>query len=291
MKTINCKSWNDAKVAIRDIRDKYEYANDVVSGCQRMWRNQILFRGQPNAEWQLQTTLDRYSSTEWTLWGYLDIVNTCLPQIESAFPRQWRAIDNEILDNYCHQQNLGFNALPLMPFLIYLRHHGFPSPLLDWSMSPWVAAHFAASESLRFKKMSIFVYCIFRLGEETVGSPNIHLIRNDCTTHPRHFLQQARYTFCTRYDKKEENQIIDDHENAISAIQSKKHQLFKITIPQEERLSILRELHEMNINDFSLFQDEQSLVKSMSVKSFDIEDYHPLIATLPSSSDPADRSI
>lgn len=37
------------------------------------------------------------------------------------------------------------NTPPGYEFMIYLRHHGFPSPLLDWSRSPYVAAFFCFS--------------------------------------------------------------------------------------------------------------------------------------------------
>ena len=45
--------------------------------------------------------------------------------------------------------------------MVYLRHHGFPSPLIDWSYSPYVAAFFAFRDDSAGKpeKRSIYAYC------------------------------------------------------------------------------------------------------------------------------------
>jgi hypothetical protein len=41
-------------------------------------------------------------------------------------------------------------------------------------------------------------------------------------------------------------------------------QLFKITIPVEERLTALKQLELMNINAFSLFGSEDSLIRTVA---------------------------
>jgi hypothetical protein len=81
-------------------------------------------------------------------------------------------------------------------YMAYLRHFGFPSPLLDWSRSPFVATFFAfrdASVSDKPKKRSIYAYCESPKGVKggAVGEPTIHPIGPYVQTHQRHFRQRC----------------------------------------------------------------------------------------------------
>ena len=66
----------------------------------------------------------------------------------------------------------------LYRYMAYLRHFGFPSPLLDWSRSPFVAAFFAFRDDPPGKKpdkRSVFAYCENRATVKggTLGQPLI----------------------------------------------------------------------------------------------------------------------
>ena len=60
--------------------------------------------------------------------------------------------------------------------MAYLRHHGFPSPLLDWSRSAYVAAYFAFNKAVEASngRVSIYVFSAIRnrmSGNQMAGGP------------------------------------------------------------------------------------------------------------------------
>ena len=84
-------------------------------------------------------------------------------------------------------------------YMVYLRHYGFPSPLLDWSMSPYVAAYFSFRELNKAENVSIFAF-IEDYGFDVSHPANSNVIRLGpyIRSPKRHFLQQSDYTICTK---------------------------------------------------------------------------------------------
>ena len=108
----------------------------------------LLFRGQGNSSWPLQTTLERRSGPKFSIAEYYSLIYRIKDQIETFTNTQWEAPDiDEIIKRTSEFQtfslSLRYDRPPAYKHLVYLRHHGFPSPLLDWSSSLYVAAYFA----------------------------------------------------------------------------------------------------------------------------------------------------
>lgn len=92
----------------------------------------FLFRGQSNSTWKLETTLERYTNEVNDLVAYYRHALIARPAIEAMSDRSWEmpAFDEfqHLIETNTYPQ---FQAIPGYEFIAYIRHHGFPSPLLD----------------------------------------------------------------------------------------------------------------------------------------------------------------
>lgn len=269
METLDLDSWAEFPAAIEDIKAKYgTFRIDKHTSS-----NSILYRGQGNVEWPLTTTLERVSDKEWSFISYLELIHRCLPQIESYFDRSWNIQPNwpEVEQEARNQIKNTGNQIPHYAYWVYLRHYEFPSPLLDWSKSPYVAAFFAFDEKLQSDRVAVYAYI-----EKTDGTrwsphakPRIELLGPYVRrTHRRHFLQQAWYTVAYMYGK--DDHTFKPHESGFFGREEGQDILIKVTMPQTSRLDALRDLLEYNITRHSLFQSEESLIKTIATSEIEL---------------------
>lgn len=167
-----------------------------------------LFRGHADDSWSLSTTLERYSLKPYSMNEYYHLLLAVQPAVltlsSNATPlSEWGQVDIPV-------------PPPGYEFMIYLRHHGFPSPLLDWTRSPYVASFFAFQSVRRESgNVAIFVFREYVNGGKggLVGAPTIVGCGPYVAAHRRHHIQQCEYTICK---KKEGDQwTYCSHENAI----------------------------------------------------------------------------
>jgi FRG domain len=155
--------------------------------------------------------------------------------------------------------------------MAYLRHLGFPSPLLDWSSSPYVAAFFAFREKFdKVEKRRVYVYCetATNVRGGAVGEPSIHRMGPYVRTHHRHFRQRCHYTICTEYDPKWQEWRYSSHEYVFAHRRPNQDLLWTFDIPSSERPRVLQKLDEYNLNSFSLFGSDESLLESMWTREY-----------------------
>mgnify|MGYP000383255180 CR=1 FL=1 len=108
---VSCQTWEEFKANLTDLKHK-----------------ELLYRGQSDSDWGLRTSFHRTGRADLAKYFKTDI------------PKLYRHINavTGLTFDLNNEEDLGS--------LMYLaQHHGYPTPLLDWTYSPYVAAFFAFS--------------------------------------------------------------------------------------------------------------------------------------------------
>jgi hypothetical protein len=263
VKVVDLETWKDFEkelLVLQTLRGGHQAKGSYTSP--------LLFRGHADADWPLQTTLERSKPGRTVLVDYYKVITRMQSEIETFTGIRWNILGWEKYNQWATTTDLVPGDFPDYDCMLWLRHQGFPSPLLDWTRSPYIAAYFAfANPETTAKRVSIYAFLEYVTGHK-VGSkthPEIMGLGPYIRGHRRHFLQQSQYTICVVHDGQWE---YADHESVFAKGEENQDFLWKFTLPASERPAVLKQLEMFNITAFSLFGSEESLLRTMALREF-----------------------
>ena len=260
MNTVDLDCWESFEKHVASIFVRWQKLKDEKK-C-KQWCTPR-FRGHSDADWKLETTLERFTRKSVDTEHYFKMLRAIRPAVISLTGKNWDIPDE-------------FEAGRLPPsgyeFMIYLRHHGFPSPLLDWTRSPYVAAFFAfrSQEKRKNDKVAIYSYVQHFCHQEVFDdeAPTIHGLGPYAVTHKRHYAQQCEYSICQK--RTNGRYVYSSHETIGFADKSSDlGPVTKYTLPVSDREKVLKQLHRMNVTAFSLFGSEESLMETLAYQEIE----------------------
>ncbi|MBO9656603.1 MAG: FRG domain-containing protein [Agrobacterium tumefaciens] len=216
--------------------------------------NRYIFRGQSVLN-RLRTSFHRTNRRNLHKLQSFDI-----PQMHGALTSQTRHYF-DLRDNL---QNAAFWNL--------LQHHGYPTPLLDWTHSPYVAAYFAfreksLSEDLEKRKVRVFMFDraewqrdYNQLYALSNVQPHFSLLNPIALENPRALPQQAICSITT----------VDDVESYLDkkgAAKSKTY-LKAFDLSYTERTTVLEDLRLMGVTAGALFPGIDGACEEMRLRNF-----------------------
>lgn len=224
IRPLSIKSWDDFK----------RYATGLVP-------DHYIFRGQ-SEPWRLRTTFHRTGRADLRRFSMIDI-----PRLHHHIS----AMSRHVFDLSNATQNGAFYSL--------IQHHGYPTPLLDWTYSPFIASYFAfqgvdrktAQGTTSRKKIRIFVFnkaawCVDfeQIQSLATRQPHFTILEALPIGNERMIPQQGLSSFTK----------VDDVESYIQSTEKPERSYLQvIDLPIQLRQQVMQELRLMGITSGSLF--------------------------------------
>jgi len=232
IRRIRFDDWDDFKANFR------KHLPDTTSGDSA---NHFLFRGQRSEKWQLTSSFDRLVR---------------LPSTKDR-QREFEKWLDRFFEEVCWQHSEKYR--PNSEELISLaQHNGLPTRLLDWSMSPYIAAFFAFAETINRPL-------------DTPDNPAIWVINKECF---ESVVPNTDVRFVAPIDMENSRQrnqaglftqLLTDDESLDAYAECRGREVFEtmlcMTIPAGEQRFILDDLNWMGIDYRSIYPGLTGIVK------------------------------
>jgi len=208
----------------------------IYSSPPRSRRSQLVFRGQPNSDWTINSTLDR------RLGPFLSDADR-----DSQFSELLEEFRREAIR--LEKPQTGIPKADALALQLLARHHGLPSPIIDWTESPYIASFFAYADRVPCQREDVAVWMLNRAHPKVKVAPIDIIDDVDLLKFNIRALKQRGVFVRVRTGQRFVEEFLGDA-------------LVKIELPVNDRLEALSDLDEMGITATALFDDLDSAART-----------------------------
>jgi FRG domain-containing protein len=231
-----CEDWQTFEETIRNI-------------CLYSWADggpdvQLIFRGQSRASWALQSCLERqfYKIQRPGLFERYRVQRN--PHSREYV--EWLTIHLENFKRFSRREKLGLVPQSDDEWWALGRHHGLCTPLLDWTLDPYIAAFFAFNESVE-QNESAAIWALAMTSRVVSDPEYFTIVEVPGLALLRQKAQKGLYTLLA-------NGIFTDVESYMSNVDSVRS-LWRIEVPRCHAPAVRQTLRDRGVSSATLLLD------------------------------------